>query len=78
MFKSHEELVVKVSKPTIAHFRCPSLGDTLNDLSDLVKVLFPEILILEQVNVHEFNDHVNNGHMHLSQSSVFGDQFRCL
>ena len=71
MLKRFVELIVQVSEPQLALVWRPGLSRLLNDLSNLIEVLLPEILILEEINVHELNDHIYNVDMNFPEASIF-------
>lgn len=78
MFERFIQLIVQMSEPELALIGGSSLSSGFNDLSYLDDVLFPQILVLQEVNIHKLNNHINDRNMNLSESSVFRNELSCL
>lgn len=71
MFKGFVELVVEMVDPETTLLDISGLGDGLNDLPDLGQVLLPEVLVLQNVHIHQLNQHVHYVEMYFPESSIF-------
>jgi hypothetical protein len=67
-----------MSYPKLAHFWTSRASSLLDHLADFGQVLFPCVFILKKIDVHKFNNHVNNSNVHLSKAPVLRYQFSCL
>jgi hypothetical protein len=77
ILKGFVQLEIEVREPALAELRLSLLGDRLVDNSHLSKVVTPDKLVPEEVNIHELNDHIDQGDVHLPELSVFVDQLSC-
>lgn len=74
ILKGFVQLEIEVRQPALAEFRLSLLGDRLVDNSHLAEVVTPDNLVPKEVNVHEFDYHINQGDVDLPQLSVFINQ----
>jgi hypothetical protein len=71
MLKRLVKLVVEMSEPELALIGTACLSSLINQLTDLVEVLFPKSFILKKVYVHQLYNHVHNSHVDLTKAPVF-------
>ena len=68
------QLVVDVSEPKTAQIGRPSLGLLVHHQLDLVHLVGPDLLALEEVDVHELDHFVDDVDVNFSQLAVLVDQ----
>lgn len=68
------ELVVDVSEPEATKVSWSSLGLLINHELDLVHLVGPDLLALEEIDIHELNHFVDNIDVNFPQLSILVDQ----
>jgi len=63
-----------MNEPALAHLRISWFSCRLNSLSQLVHVVFPSVLVLEQVYIHDLNYLLDRSDMNFSEPSVLWNQ----
>jgi hypothetical protein len=74
MLERFVELVVKVGKPKFAVLRGALAGHRLHDFSYFLQICFPELPVVEEVDIHELIDHLDNATVHVAELAVFCNQ----
>lgn len=67
-----------MTQPEAVELRGQLSDRLINHFTDFAEIFLPDGTILEEIDVHEFDDHVRHVHVDFAEAAVLGDQLRRL